>query len=550
MKIFPARDKQPLTSNGLYDAKDEGEWRGDEGEQWGAPCGAVNGFLVVDVDKKSGGLETAAQFEWGDTLKVNTPSGGFHLFYKWDEATCGAIRNGVGVLPGIDIRSSGGYVILYADIDASKMKPLPGWVLTFLAEKQKKRLGPVSTSADDGIGEGGRNHYLSRAAGRLQREGVLTLSSLNELNESKCVPPLDESEVSAIYNSISRYEPASTPADDPVPPKKIVWANELVSDFLSFMRDKGKVQGDPTGLEELDKLLGGGKRLGELTVTAAEAKSGKNTLWHWLQTTQLDKGVPVGYASRELSPESEVLPNLLTIKLGKNLYKAKDLLEGDLVEAMKGWKLAFAPGYGAFQGNELFDWMDECRLFDVRYFYIDHLHYCLINSEDFQEVAELARKLKTYAKTHAVHIDLIIQPKGLDPSFPVDLDIHHIRGGASLGQVLDNLITLQRQRGEDGNYIDVTKVSLKRSRSKLSSIGSFFLQYNKELMTFRVVEEASSEPTPIEAVRPILRPRVEEDRPAMDNSRSASPSRGPMMSVEKAADNMAKRIRMKGAPPV
>jgi hypothetical protein len=546
MLIFPCHNKAPLTANGLYDAKEEGLWTGNESEQWGAPCGAANGFLVVDVDKKGGGLETATQFDWGNTLKIDSPSGGYHLYYKYDEATCAALRNGVSVLPGIDIRTTGGYVVVYATIDLNKMLPVPGWLLTFLASKQEKRLGKVSTSADDGIGEGGRNHYLTRAAGRLQREGILTVASLNELNEAKCSPPLDDAEVISIFESVSRYAPESTPEDDPLPPKPIVWANEIVSDLLAFLRDKGKVQGDPTGLEELDKLLGGGKRLGELTVTAAEAKSGKNTLWHFLQRIQLDKGVPIGYASRELTPESEVLPNLLTLALNKNVYKATDLVESELVQAMKGWKLAFAPGYGAFQGNELFDWMDACRAFDIRYFYIDHLHYCLVNSEDFQEVAELARKLKTYAKTHAVHIDLIIQPKGLDPSFPVELDIHHIRGGASLGQVLDNLITLQRQRGEDGNYIDVTKVTLKRSRSKLASIGSFFLQYNKEMMTFQVVEEASNEPTPIEAVRPsILRPRQESDRPVMDGGRSASP----VMSIENAANSMIKRIRMKGDSP-
>jgi hypothetical protein len=53
----------------------------------------------------------------------------------------------------------------------------------------------------------------------------------------------------------------------------------------------------------------------------AEAKTGKNTFWHFQQRTMLDKGVAVGYASRELSPETEVLPNLLTLKIGKNLYK-------------------------------------------------------------------------------------------------------------------------------------------------------------------------------------------------------------------------------------
>jgi hypothetical protein len=540
MKIFPVRTKKPLTPNGLYDAREYADhWSATEyaeHTEWGAPCGAENGFWVVDVDKQHGGLATAAQFDWGQAFRLETPSGGHHLFYKYEEETCSALRNGVAVLPGIDVRSTGGYVVLYGEVDPSLLYPAPEWLFSLL-KKPTKRL-PEFTSDEDGVGEGGRNAYLARAAGRMQGQGILTLAALSEINERKCSPPLDEAEVEAVYHSILRYQPESTPADDPVPPKKIVWANELVGDFLEYIRDKGKVQGDPTGIDELDALLGGGKRLGELTVTAAEAKSGKNTLWHFLQKTQLDRGIQIGYASRELTPETEVLPNLLTIALNKNLYKAEDLTEEELVKAMRGWKLAFAPGYGAFHGNELFDWMDECRAFGVLRFYIDHLHYCLPNSEDFQQVAELGRKLKTYAKTYGVHIDLIIQPKGLDPSFPVDLDIHHIRGGASLGQVLDNLITLQRQRDNEGNYIDVTKVTLKRSRSKLAKTGSFYMQYDRDLMTFQVVEKAEA-------------PSVEQtdDVPVADRGRIFNEQSGMHSRVQEATRSVnsiiSKRITLK-----
>ena len=42
-----------------------------------------------------------------DTLAVATPSGGFHLYLK------GAVQSSAGrIAPGIDVRSSGGYVLV------------------------------------------------------------------------------------------------------------------------------------------------------------------------------------------------------------------------------------------------------------------------------------------------------------------------------------------------------------------------------------------------------------------------------------------------------
>jgi hypothetical protein len=59
------------------------------------------------------------------------------------------------------------------------------------------------------IGEGGRNAYLAKAAGRMQKIGVLTLAALQEVNERDCSPPLDAYEVEQVYHSIARYAPES-----------------------------------------------------------------------------------------------------------------------------------------------------------------------------------------------------------------------------------------------------------------------------------------------------------------------------------------------------
>lgn len=555
MYVFPCNGKRPITPNGLYDAKPEAEWTGTESADWGAPCGELNRFFVVDVDAKKGGLDTAAHMAWGDTLKINTPGGGFHLFYQFDPAQHGDIRNGVEVLPGIDIRSQGGYVRLYDLIEADKIAEAPGWLLETLRAANRREEFKASGTGE--VMEGGRNHYLAKAAGSMQRKGLLTMAGLLELNQRDCNPPLPEAEVEAIFESISRYTPNESVTDIAGDPEErpIRWVSDMVGEMFEFLRDKGKTLGESTGIPQLDTLLGGGKRLGELTVTMAEAKTGKNTFWHYQMRDILDRGLAVGYASRELSPETEVLPNLLTLKLNKNLYK-EDVKEDEVMQAIKGWRLAFAPGYGAFQGEELFAWMEECLLHGVRYFWIDHLHYCLVDSEDFRLLSEFGRRIKTFAKTHMVHIDLIIQPKNVpfikqgDKLVPQELDIGLLRGGANLGQVLDSLVTMTRARDDEGRQLDVVKVELKRARSKLARPGFFFMQYHHDKMTFTVCDDPSGstkEENRMGNTRVVARPSAAtavQPRPPAVNAGRPSVFNG-----DSVASGMLKRMSIPRNPP-
>lgn len=532
MNIFPCRDKKPLVSDWGNNAKPFEEWvkedtRWQDHDEWGAPTGPQNGFWVLDFDVKSGGMETLKGLTLPDTVTLQTRNGGVHKYFQWGPDL--VIRNTAGFLPGVDVRGDGGYVVLYGDPTEAPIAPTPKWLIDAL---QKPQRAASQADVHGEVGEGGRNHYLTAAAGRLQRLGVLSLASLKELNESKCVPPLDDSEVEMIYASVSRYAPDSSPSEDA---PAIVWAKDLAKAMVDYLSDKDLVKGEPTGLEELDRLLGGGKRLGEVTVTLAEAKTGKNTLWHFLQLPWLQKGTPIGYASRELSPEIEVLPNLLTLALGKNLYAEEDIDEGDVAEALAKWKLAFAPGYGPLPKEELFAWMDACRAAGVQHFFIDHLHYCLLDPEDFKGISVFIRDLKAYARKNLIHIDLIVQPKLQEQG--QRLSLNSLRGGASIGQALDNLITMQRVRDDEGKLTNVVKVTLEVARSKLAEPGSFFLAYDKKTMTFAVVEPVADEAEEVP-------PSYAEQKAAAP--RPASPITPRADGVEQAAKRMADRIKRLG----
>jgi hypothetical protein len=79
------------------------------------PAVHCEGLLVVDVDIKSGGPESLQALDlahgFKPTLVVRTPSGGRHLYFKLPEGHPG-VSNSVSALgQGLDIRSTGGYVL-------------------------------------------------------------------------------------------------------------------------------------------------------------------------------------------------------------------------------------------------------------------------------------------------------------------------------------------------------------------------------------------------------------------------------------------------------
>jgi hypothetical protein len=91
------------------------QWAGSfPGSNWGLACGKDSGVFVVDIDAKRGGLETWKKMNqvngFPKTKIVATPHGGFHFYFKYPSE--GEIRNANDLLPGIDIRGEGGYVVI------------------------------------------------------------------------------------------------------------------------------------------------------------------------------------------------------------------------------------------------------------------------------------------------------------------------------------------------------------------------------------------------------------------------------------------------------
>ena len=145
------RGKQPLTKHGLHDASSnpraiERWWTRQPAANIGLACGMA-GLVVVDVDPAHGGIEAWTHINPGvHTLTSRTGSDGFHYFYVAPMGV--ALRSSAGKLgSGLDVRASGGYVVLppsihpngraYEWIDVCDIAPLPNSLLLMLTKRRR-----------------------------------------------------------------------------------------------------------------------------------------------------------------------------------------------------------------------------------------------------------------------------------------------------------------------------------------------------------------------------------------------------------------------------
>jgi len=197
--------KHPLTRHGLYDATTDravvtGWFRKWRHANIAVATGRESDLVVIDVDLPKAEISLEVLEHIGrpltETLTVLTGGGGRHLYFRHPHRslpnTSGRVPGFDEALPGLDVRSDGGYVVAppslhhsggkyaWADSDAI-IAPLPDWI-------QEPERAPLSAGAAgpadytgngsayglhvlaaelaslQGATPGSRNHALNRAA--------------------------------------------------------------------------------------------------------------------------------------------------------------------------------------------------------------------------------------------------------------------------------------------------------------------------------------------------------------------------------------------------
>jgi hypothetical protein len=211
LAVFPvaADCRRPLTTHGCKDAVKGAQairdlWRRFPGANVAVACGAISGVFVLDVDRKHG-IDGAATmrdliFQHGPvpvTWRTITPTGGCHLWFRQPDRR---LRNRVGFLPGLDVRTDGGSVTVPPSRrpdgdyswkiapDATPLADAPAWLLDLIDPQSVVRapVRPIRVGSLDRTAryvaaaingecgavasmkaDTGRNHRLFQAAARL-----------------------------------------------------------------------------------------------------------------------------------------------------------------------------------------------------------------------------------------------------------------------------------------------------------------------------------------------------------------------------------------------
>jgi putative DNA primase/helicase len=202
-------------------------WWNHKGSNVGIATGAASGVFVLDVDPKNGGEDSieglvARHRRIPDTLQAVTGSGGKHFYFAHPGTP---VKNGVALLPGLDIRGDGGLVVAPPSVHVSGRRyewdglaefadmpvlPAPAWLLELMNGKPDNGKKPRFELPAE-IAEGERNETLHRYACSLRGKGNgLELPEIVEavlaVNRSRCKPPLDEAEVEKLVESACRHE--------------------------------------------------------------------------------------------------------------------------------------------------------------------------------------------------------------------------------------------------------------------------------------------------------------------------------------------------------
>ena len=190
-------------------------WTGQPDANLAAICGRHSGFFVIDIDP---GADISG-LNLPPTKIVRTGRGGWHYYYKWNEALAN-VPNTVGIRPHVDLRGEGSYILLppsvnengpytlEVDEDMADIHLNPALFAT------AKRPGSWQERLK-GTATGTRNAGAAQLIGGLTKAipplywSDTVLPFIEWWNATRCSPPLPKEELYATFNSICARSLAS-----------------------------------------------------------------------------------------------------------------------------------------------------------------------------------------------------------------------------------------------------------------------------------------------------------------------------------------------------
>jgi hypothetical protein len=488
-QVFPcqARGKEPLIKGWQNKATtDEGQIRA-WWDKWpeaniGLPTGKANGFWALDVDGEEG-RESYLKYQGDiphDTPNVKTPSGGFHLYFAYDDQA-EKLRNSVKSIPGVDVRTEGGYVVAVGSVlEDGQYEYLNSWREPTQAPERLVRdilraseRGGITAPVERTIPEGQRNSTLFCRARSLFAQGyndVVVSTAISALNRSACIPPLPDNEVMDIVESAGSDKYSR---------------GELIPSKDGYTREPNKNgHKTSTGSELLSKafkpvnwavpdILPEG-----VTLFSGKAKLGKS----WLALGLCVAVATGGYALGKKPVEH-----------GESLYLALEDNERRLQERMR---TQVSEGTDLSRFHYATEWpkLNEGGLKDLDSWLMEHPDTRLVVIDTLKRVRpkengrrniydvdyEALQPLGPLAANHNISIMVVHHNnKMVDPDDPFDA----ISGSTGLTGSVDGVLILNRERGRADAFLYVDGRDIKEQ-------GELALSWDQQVCTWTLQGDA------------------------------------------------------------
>lgn len=288
-----------------------------------------NGLIVIDIDNKNevNGYESIKSFlkDFPSTKIVKTPNNGWHMYYRVDrEISCRT-----GIVKGVDIRGSGGYVVGIGSVIngnryfVSRDEPIAQANEAIYKFLEMKSMVQKNIEVEEVIYQGKRNDYLFRMGCFLQQKGFsdeAIACCIEKENELKCSPPLEVKEVHQIIKSALHYNKGFTEVRDAMHYEGSYTVTQLLS---------SETKEDPDIVEDLISL--------GLVLFGAPQKSGKTFFglqlcdaianWKDFLGRKVQKGTALYLAFEDTMPK--IKKRLKTMQVEKNDHFVIDILKSN-----------------------------------------------------------------------------------------------------------------------------------------------------------------------------------------------------------------------------
>jgi KaiC/GvpD/RAD55 family RecA-like ATPase len=475
--------------------------------------GEISAVDVIDIDSYK---ESYKDINLESQVKVSTPRGGTHLYFKHTEG----LRPSVNEKLAVDVRGNGSYVLIPPSIGPNE-KPYK-WVggvskksllsLKTLPSGLIKKVQKFSTERFNveeafNIPEGARDDTLHRAAVSLlsKHPEDIAWKLLLALNRSY-KPPLSERTVEEKFKSARRFVSQNPPQGQNALPSSVEvspdWKTTTPEEDIDNVKKQlleGRTLGIPSGFPSLDKITGGlipsqsylifadtsvGKSVFILNILIFLAKNGVKTMYFDLEndfTESIQRQVLINEGS-------------LTRDIWQQMIRAKQIdepLESLKKLTLTTWDLTkLSNRFGFINFESIESCIKEGISEGYQIFAIDHLHYFEESLTDFAKLADISKRINDLVAKNKVVVLVAAHTSKRGSPYEKDGNVkirrpllEYISGSALITKHTKNAIGLMRN-SRASDEVTRKQTTIFVDKTKVAPTGWFSLTFNEGNLRF------------------------------------------------------------------